>query len=276
MSPSRKSIPVRAVFSAFTLIELLVVIAIIAILASMLLPALARAKAQGQATKCLSNVHQLAIATQVYASDNREAYPWGVDIKNSVPTTWSDPTAWHMQILPYMGAKNTAGLKAFACPTEQASGFPSSAIIFQESYRANGHVFRKTSGAAKATGPLRTTQVPGPAQTLVFCDKTWDSWDFQTDASEFDSIRKGWQAPQGVATKGYWTSGMGRHNNAAMASAADGHSFRLKMPKYVGDGSVPAAFGDLGDIRNDPAIASLWQSTNGTTFVRENSTTLGF
>src|SRR3954465_15312677 len=91
--------------TAFTLIELLVVIAIIAILASMLLPALAAAKAKAHATKCLSNVHQLAIATAVYASDNRENYPWGIDIKNSDPTTWSNPSAWHIQILPYLSTR---------------------------------------------------------------------------------------------------------------------------------------------------------------------------
>jgi prepilin-type N-terminal cleavage/methylation domain-containing protein/prepilin-type processing-associated H-X9-DG protein len=82
----------------FTLIELLVVIAIIAILASLLLPALARAKGSAQAIQCLNQMRQISLATRCYADENDDLFP-----RSQHSAVANKQLPWERALAPFLG-----------------------------------------------------------------------------------------------------------------------------------------------------------------------------
>jgi len=99
---------------AFTLVELLTVIAIIAILAALMLPVLGRTKESARATVCLSNLHQIGIALQIYVSENNNKLPILRDVS-------IDPTATATNIFPAIHkvlAAQLGNTNVLRCPSD--------------------------------------------------------------------------------------------------------------------------------------------------------------
>ena len=198
---------------AFTLLELLVTVAVLAILASLILPALGRAKDRGRAIVCLNNLRQWSLATQLYALDHDDFLP---PEGTPNPGESSTNSGWYIQLprqldLPRYhdmrwrtNAAVNPGWSVWICPANPRRS--NGRNLFH--YCLNAHL----NGTADDNRPVRMASLSGHSQ-LVWL---------------FDS--------KNLPAVGYWGYvHTNLHNGGANFTFLDGHARRFQRADYWDD-----------------------------------------
>jgi prepilin-type N-terminal cleavage/methylation domain-containing protein/prepilin-type processing-associated H-X9-DG protein len=155
-----------AIQHGFTLIELLVVIAIIAILASLLLPALARAKQKAKEIKCVSNEKQIALGYLMYASDNSELLPLAAHEGDAAPCQW------FFEIAPYIAQRSgsytglVAKANVVACPSAKLENAFQASTPTAQAYGGYGQNYVYLGYLVEADR-IKITKVTKPTETCM-------------------------------------------------------------------------------------------------------------
>jgi prepilin-type N-terminal cleavage/methylation domain-containing protein/prepilin-type processing-associated H-X9-DG protein len=234
---------------AFTLIELLVVIAIIAILASLLLPALSKAKQSAKATQCLNNMRQVMIAAKLYSDDNSGGMiPLWIEAGVPGYATWNyDGTSWvmdnpqylwwtdNLRLGKYAPAQNVFSCPVLSVPATAAHGSSTSSnycLGIGMSYPEYGRIEEGNVSDYPVYANALETQVTTPSQSIVFADAAESSNPSDPNANNWQEVPGSgncyFRVPSDTAS---YAEGDGRsiprHRGEVNAAFFDGHVLKL-------------------------------------------------
>ena len=219
----------------FTLIELLVVIAIIAILASMLLPALNRARETARLAVCIGNLKQISLSYSLYADDSNDYLP-PIQYINASQVQLPGTVNYLQAINPYVGRDATAdgiGHSFLRCPSagEQVGYGDSYAGVYPNIFN-----YLEIPGPTSYDSSARPSTIPADVVMMgdsrgifhIYSAPCGDpSWDLNMETDGLPGL------DFASGTNRYLNGWYPYHSNRGNVFFGDGHVTTLTMSTWI-------------------------------------------